>query len=244
MQSMIFAAGLGTRLKPITDSLPKALVEVGGKTLLERTINTLRNAGSDRIVVNVHHFAEKIMDYLERNGNFGLDILISDEREKLLNTGGGIKKAAGLFKTDEDILIHNVDILSNVDLRTFYNGDANADALLFVSQRVTKRYLLFNDDMQLVGWTNVETGEVRSPHAGLDVARCHKYAFAGIHRFSPRLFNLMQGWPDQFGITDFYVNSCDKASIKAYVKEDLKVLDVGKIDTLNQAEQDVKAWNL
>lgn len=271
---MIFAAGLGTRLKPLTDTMPKALVRVGGEPLIKRVIMNLAAAGVERIVVNVHHFAEQIIDYLKDNDNFGLDIRISDETDGLLETGGGIKKAAPLFDPADPILIHNVDILSNVDLREFYqiasqsekgkvkseesecgsekgkveneegrgkNEESNCcdavDAVLLVSWRKTKRYLLFNDDMKLVGWTNIETGEVRSPYPELNPKECRMYAFAGIHALSPRLLKMMDEFPDRFGIIDFYLKACATHNIKGYVKDDLKLMDIGKLDTLAQAEE-------
>lgn len=271
---MIFAAGLGTRLKPLTDTMPKALVRVGGEPLIKRVILNLAAAGVDRIVVNVHHFAGQIIDYLKDNDNFGLDIRISDETAGLLETGGGIKKAAPLFDPAVPILIHNVDILSNVDLREFYqiasqsekgkvkseesecgsekgkveneegrgkNEESNCcdavDAVLLVSWRKTKRYLLFNDDMKLVGWTNIETGEVRSPYPELNPKECRMYAFAGIHALSPRLLKMMDEFPDRFGIIDFYLKACATHNIKGYVKDDLKLMDIGKLDTLAQAEE-------
>lgn len=274
---MIFAAGLGTRLKPLTDTMPKALVRVGGEPLIKRVILNLAAAGVERIVVNVHHFAEQIIDYLKDNDNFGLDIRISDETDGLLETGGGIKKAAPLFDPADPILIHNVDILSNVDLREFYqiasqsekgkvkseesecgsekgkveneegrgkNEESNCcdavDAVLLVSWRKTKRYLLFNDDMKLVGWTNIETGEVRSPYPDLDPKKCRMYAFAGIHALSPRLLKMMDEFPDRFGIIDFYLKACATHNIKGYVKDDLKLMDIGKLDTLAQAEEFLK----
>ena len=274
---MIFAAGLGTRLKPLTDTMPKALVRVGGEPLIKRVIMNLAAAGVDRIVVNVHHFAEQIIDYLKDNDNFGLDIRISDETDGLLETGGGIKKAAPLFDPAAPILIHNVDILSNVDLREFYqiasqsekgkvkseesecgsekgkveneegrgkNEESNCcdavDAVLLVSWRKTKRYLLFNDDMKLVGWTNIETGEVRSPYPELNPKECRMYAFAGIHALSPRLLKMMDEFPDRFGIIDFYLKACATHNIKGYVKDDLKLMDIGKLDTLAQAEEFLK----
>lgn len=274
---MIFAAGLGTRLKPLTDTMPKALVRVGGEPLIKRVIMNLAAAGVDRIVVNVHHFAEQIIDYLKDNDNFGLDIRISDETDGLLETGGGIKKAAPLFDPAAPILIHNVDILSNVDLREFYqiasqsekgkvkseesecgsekgkveneegrgkNEESNycdaVDAVLLVSWRKTKRYLLFNDDMKLVGWTNIETGEVRSPYPELNPKECRMYAFAGIHALSPRLLKMMDEFPDRFGIIDFYLKACATHNIKGYVKDDLKLMDIGKLDTLAQAEEFLK----
>ena len=260
---MIFAAGLGTRLKPLTDTMPKALVRVGGEPLIKRVIMNLAAAGVDRIVVNVHHFAEQIIDYLKDNDNFGLDIRISDETAGLLETGGGIKKAAPLFDPAAPILIHNVDILSNVNLSEFYqiasrseeseggsekgrvkseesNCCGAVDAVLLVSWRKTKRYLLFNDDMKLVGWTNIETGEVRSPYPDLDPKKCRMYAFAGIHALSPRLLKMMDEFPDRFGIIDFYLKACASHNIIGYVKDDLKLMDIGKLDTLAQAEEFLK----
>lgn len=243
MQAMIFAAGMGTRLKPLTDTMPKALVEVAGQPLLRHVIDNLQMSGTKRIVVNVHHFADQIINYLDTNNNFGLDIRISDEREKLLETGGGIKKARGLFSEDEPILIHNVDILSNIHLDKFYEEAHDNDATLLVSNRKTKRYLVFDKEMNLVGWTNIETGEIRSPHETIrrmspeELARrfC-LYAFSGIHTFSPTLFGMMDQWPDRFPIIDFYLDACAKASIHGYLKEDLRLMDVGKLDTLKEAE--------
>lgn len=243
MQAMIFAAGLGTRLKPLTDTMPKALVSVGGEPLIRRVLQRLADAGVGRVVVNVHHFASQITQYLSENRNFGLDIAISDETGGLLETGGGIKHAAPLFDAGSPVLIHNVDILSNVNLRKFYNIAAESevaatpvDAVLLVSWRKTKRYLLFDDDMRLVGWTNIETGEVKSPYPGLDPRKCRMYAFAGIHVISPRMFPLMDDFPEKFSIIDFYLNTCATHNIKGYVKDDLKLMDIGKLDTLAHAE--------
>lgn len=237
MQAMIFAAGLGTRLKPITDHMPKAMVSVGGEPLLRRVLMKLKDAGFSHIIINVHHFAQQITGYLKDNDNFGLQINISDETEQLLDTGGGIKKARALMLNDEPLLIHNVDILSNVDLKDFYQTAAEGDATLLVSSRKTKRYLLFNDDMRLVGWTNIETGEVRSPYPNLNINACRMYAFAGIHVVSPRLIAMTEDFPDKFGIIDFYLKTCDKALIRGFVKEDLRLVDVGKLDTLSEAEK-------
>ena len=242
MQAMIFAAGLGTRLKPLTDTMPKALVRVGGEPLVKRVIDNLASAGVDRIVVNVHHFAQQIIDYLRQNDNFGLDIRISDETSCLLDTGGGIKRAAPLFDSSAPILIHNVDILSNVDLVKFYRmaetrETGEVDAVLLVSWRKTKRYLLFDDAMRLVGWTNIETGEVKSPYPDLNPKACRMYAFAGIHAISPRLVKAMDNWQDKFGIMDFYLKECATHNIIGYAKDDLKLMDIGKLDTLAQAEE-------
>lgn len=236
MQAMIFAAGLGTRLKPLTDTMPKALVCVAGRPLLEHTVMRLKAAGVQRIVVNVHHFASQITDFLAAKANFGMDIRVSDETAALLDTGGGIKAAAPLFDVSSPILIHNVDILSNVDLSAFYAAGVADAATLLVSNRKTSRYLLFDDDMRLVGWTNVATGEVRSPYPAAVTAAAHRYAFSGIHIFSPGLFPLFCEFPDKFGIIDFYLSVCDRVVIHGCVKDDLRLMDVGKLDTLAEAE--------
>lgn len=225
-QAMIFAAGLGTRLKPLTDTMPKALVRVGGQPLLWHVIQKLKVSGYERLVVNVHHFAEQIVDYLKANDNFGLDISISDETSGLLETGGGIKKALPLFDPSEPILIHNVDILSNLDLSAL-----PADApLLVVSQRKTKRYLQFGDDMRLIGWKNIETGEVKGCEG-------RPLAFSGIHMFHPSLAPLLEDWPDRFPIMDFYLRVCADHVIRGFEAPNLQLLDVGKLDTLEQANE-------
>ena len=164
------------------------------------------------------------------------DRRISDETNQLLDTGGGIKAAKGLFG-DARILIHNVDILSNIELQRFYFAHKEAAATLLVSDRDTNRYLLFDDDMRLVGWTNVKTGEVRSPYPDLNVAQCKKLAFAGIHTFSPRLFPWMDSFPDRFGVIDFYLSVCNQVPIIGHVEPNLKLMDVGKQETLHAAER-------
>ncbi len=236
-QAMIFAAGLGTRLKPLTDTMPKALVPVAGQPLLFHIVMKLKDAGFGRIVVNVHHFADQIIDYLRANENFGLDIRISDEREQLLETGGGIKKALPLFDPSEPILIHNVDILSNLDL----NALPTDAPLLVVSQRQTKRYLLFDEEMRLKGWTNIETGEVKGPIANSQWltanSQLKRLAFSGIHLFHPSLSPLLADWPDRFPIMDFYLKACSDHLIRGYEAHDLHLLDVGKLDTLHEAEE-------
>ena len=241
-QAMIFAAGLGTRLKPLTDTMPKALVPVGGQPLLWHVIMRLKEAGFERIVVNVHHFAQQIIDYLDDNDHFGMDIRISDERERLLETGGGIKKALPLFDQDSPILIHNVDILSNIDLNEFYEKGKDHDATLLVSQRTTKRYLLFDESMLLNGWTNIETAEERSPYPGLHTDNLQHFAFSGIHIINPSMFPVFQEMPDRFGIIDFYLKWCAVYPIYGNCQKDLKLMDVGKQDTLHEAEQFLKDY--
>jgi len=235
-QAMIFAAGLGTRLKPLTDTMPKALVRVGGQPLLWHVIMKLKAAGYERIVVNVHHFAQQIVDYLQNHQNFGLDIRISDETGGLLETGGGIRKALPLFDPESPVLIHNVDILSNVDFLAPYDFVSPPDALLVVSRRQTKRYLLFDDEMMLDGWTNIETGEVKSPYPKLEPFDMKQLAFSGIHIVWPRVFPLLEAMPERFGIIDFYLKYCHQCAFLGYEKKDLRLMDVGKLDTLDQAE--------
>ena len=258
-QAMILAAGLGTRLKPLTDTMPKALVAVGGKPLLEWNIRKLQAQGYDRFVVNIHHFAQQIVDYVALQDYAPL-VQFSDETEALLETGGGLKKAQHLFRDDEPILLHNVDILDNVNYDWFRRQhQPDEDAVLLVSRRQTKRYLLFDSAMRLMGWINRETGEVKSPFPwlreteltvddDLQVAplnaklstlntKLYAFAFSGIHSFSPRLFPLMDHFPDRFGIIDFYLSVCHRAHIVGLVKPDLDVLDVGKLDSLEIAER-------
>src|SRR5574344_2086015 len=236
MQAMIFAAGLGTRLKPLTDTMPKALVSIGGQPLLWHVIMKLRMAGYERMVVNVHHFAEQIVDYLYENDNFGLDIRLSDESARLLDTGGGIRHALPLFDRDSPILIHNVDILSNIELPHLTDVEKTPDAMLLVSQRQTKRYLLFDEKMLLRGWTNIETGEVKSPCEGMKPASMNRLAFSGIHVVWPRVFPLLEQMPERFGIMDFYLKYCHQCVFMGCERKELKLMDVGKIDTLHDAE--------
>ena len=234
---MLFAAGKGTRLRPITDRLPKALVPVAGKPLLAIIIERLRNAGVEEIVINIHHFGEQILDYLSNN-DFGVNISVSDERESLLDTGGGLKKAVPLFSSsNEPILLHNVDILSNADIALFYEKSSTQAATLLVSSRKTSRYLLFDENNCLRAWQNVMTGEVRTPYADIDLGRLRPYAFSGIHCFSPSLFPFMEIFADRFSLIDFYLQVCDKVDVKCEVNPDLRMLDVGKIDTLERAEE-------
>lgn len=234
---------MGTRLKPLTDRMPKALVPVAGKPLLWHIIMKMKAAGFERIVVNVHHFAQQIVDYLKENDNFGMDIRISDESAQLLDTGGAIKHALPLFDPDSPILIHNVDILSNVDVSVFYDKAEEADALLLVGERKTSRYLLFDDKMLLSGWTNEDKGLLKLARPEQDAAQLRRLAFSGIHIIHPRLTRELSQMPDKFGVFDFYMQYCLPHPILGYLKPDLRMLDVGKLDTLEQAEQFLKATN-
>lgn len=238
--AMIFAAGLGTRLKPLTNTMPKALVPVAGKPLLQHTLQKLQGAGITDVVINVHHFADMIEQWCQQHP-MELNIRFSDERQELLETGGGIKHAAHLLSDAKDgFLIHNVDILSNADLGAFIAYGKGRAASLIVSERKTSRYLLFDDNMRLVGWTNIQTGEVKSPYPDLDVSKYHRYAFAGIHYMNPLLFRYFDEWPQKFSIIDFYLSICNRETIYGYPPNNLRLMDVGKIDTLAEAEDFLK----
>ena len=236
MNAFIFAAGLGTRLKPLTDTMPKALVPVGGKPLLAHVIEKLKAAGCKKIVINIHHFGDMIIDYVKSQNNFGVEILFSDERQMLLETGGAIKHAVDLLG-DEPFLIHNVDILSNVDLKALIAAHSESDsaATLLVSKRNSTRALLFSPEGNLTAWTNKTTGEVKSPYSDIDISNLNEFAFSGIHIFSPRLFKYFGSYPEKFSIIDFYLNTCKDEKIKAYTQEGLQLLDVGKLDSLEKA---------
>lgn len=241
MKAMIFAAGLGTRLKPLTDTMPKALVPVMGKPMLEHVIGKLKAAGFDEIVINVHHFAQQIIDFLKAKDNFGIQIWISDESEELLDTGGGIKKAAPYF--DEPFLVHNADILSNVDLKAMYDYHLTSgnDATLLVSPRKTVRYLLFDEENRLQGWLNKDTLQTKPEGFVYQPEVQKEYAFGGIHIISPTLFNYMgDDWTGKFSLMDFYLQICHEARLGGYVKEDLQLIDIGKLDTLAKAEDFIR----
>jgi NDP-sugar pyrophosphorylase family protein len=239
---MIFAAGLGTRLKPLTDNMPKALVPIAGKPLLEHVILKLKASGFDEIIVNVHHFPDQIIDFLKANDDFGIRIEVSDERELLLDTGGGIRKAAWFFDDGKPFLVHNADILSNVDLKALYNQHlrTNSLATLVVSQRDTFRYLLFDDNLRLNGWVNEKTKETK-PLNLKKIELYNKLAFAGIQVLSPLVFELMEHYEPKFSIMDFYLLNSQAQTINGFVPENLRMLDVGKLNVLDEAENFVKS---
>ena len=269
---MIFAAGLGTRLKPLTDNMPKALVPLAGKTLLQWQIERLKAAGITDIVVNIHHFPDMIINYLRDNNNFGCRISVSDERDMLLETGGGLRKAKSLLlgvgsresgNSNEPILICNVDILSNIDLPTLLNAyNPDEMGVVVVSERDTQRYLLFDEENRLCGWTNIATGEIRPaslashlhnlqrsdlqpngrstgasdlPHSDLS-----RLAFSGMQVLNPRIFGYMdalaQEKGEKFSLIDLYLYIAEKEILRAFVPENYRMMDVGKIAQLSEAE--------
>lgn len=236
---MIFAAGLGTRLRPITDTMPKALVPVDSKPLLHHLLQKLQKAGCTQVVINVHHFAEQIAQYVATH-DYGMRIDLSDESDMLLDTGGGLRKAASLLDGDEPILVHNVDILSNIDIATLMaTHHPESLATVVVSPRSTSRYLLFDSELLMRGWNNIKSGEVKPQ--GLNTDGLQPLAFAGIHVVSPRIFSLMNDMPAKFSIIDFYLQAMTAHPIMGYVPQDFAMLDVGKIDTLQPAEEFVKS---
>jgi len=231
---MIFAAGLGTRLKPLTDTMPKALVPLAGKSLLQWQVEKLRDAGITDIIVNVHHFPDMIIDTIRANEGWGCNIEISDERNLLLDTGGGLKKAVtgyGLQVTGEPILACNVDILSNIDLRALLSAyEQTGVSQLVVSERDTQRYLCFDENNRLCGWTNIKTGELKGKDG-------RHLAFSGCQILSPEVLALLKEMPqEKFSLIDFYLQVMDKVPLRAFVPTDYRMMDVGKIDQIEQAE--------
>ena len=236
MEAMIFAAGLGTRLQPLTNNKPKALVEVAGKPLLEHCIEKLIQSHCTKIVVNIHHFGEQIIDFLGSK-KFDVEIIISDERNLLLDTGGGLKNAAKAFSGKKPVLVHNVDVFSNIDLQQLYNihQHGNALATLAVASRNTSRYLLFDKKDNLVGWKNQKTGETlwanpTAEHSAVPLA------FSGIHVVSPEIFELLPDI-DPYPIVPQYVHLATNHTIKAFEHTAEQWIDVGKPDTITLAQE-------
>ena len=238
---MIFAAGLGTRLRPLTDHTPKALVSVAGKPMLERVILRLKEAGFNDITVNIHHFGEQIIEFLRANNDFGITIHLSDERDMLLDTGGGIKKARPFLDGNEPFLVHNADILSDINLAELYrhHRESNAEATLLVSQRQTSRYLLLDDANRLHGWINKSTGETKPEGFSFQERQYKEMTSGGIHVISPSLFRYMESrqWEGKFSIIPFYLSVCETACIQGYPLQDRRWFDIGKPETLAKAEE-------
>ena len=239
MKAMILAAGTGTRLKPLTDETPKALIPVKGIPMLEHIVLKIKAAGFTHIIVNIHHFGEQIIDFLASKNNFEMDIAISDERDYLLDTGGGIKQANFFLNGDEPFLVHNVDIFSNVDLKTMYKTHVSSKSLatLLVSHRQTPRQLLFNKEYLLCGWRNNETGEVKSFYPNFDPSNYLEYAFGGIHVISSEIFRFMEDWTGRFSIINFYLSICHRNPIRLYAENNLQLIDAGKPNGLEEAER-------
>lgn len=242
MKAIIFAAGLGTRLHPLTEKKPKALVEVKNTPLLEITINKLKNSGFKHIIVNVHHFADQVIEFLKAKDNFGIEIQVSDERDLLLDTGGGLKKASWFFDDNEPFLIHNVDIISSVDLTALFEIHKSSGCLatMAVKNRKTTRYLIFNEDDILCGWKNLKTGELKMTRSCQKILK--PLAYSGIQVVSPEIFKLM---PEKqvFSIIDLYLNLAKDHSISAYLHDNTFWMDLGRIENIHNAEDQYKEWN-
>lgn len=242
MKALIFAAGLGTRLRPLTNDKPKALVPVGGKPMLEHVIRHLIGYGFDEIVVNVHHFAQQIIDFLKNNDNFGATIHISDEREELLDTGGGIRKAAPWLAGEEPFLIHNADTLTDLNLADFYDYHLRhrADVTLLTASRATSRYLLCDNEERLCGWTNKKTGEYRPEGFAYNPSLHHELAYGCVQVVSPSVFEPLSTFTDRhkFPIFDFYLSLCHRLKIQCYSPGGYSWFDIGTPEKLARAE----AW--
>jgi len=228
-KAMIFAAGKGTRLKPITESIPKALVEFQSKPLLEIVITKLIASGIKEFVINVHHFSDQIVDFVTGKKDFGAKIVFSDESDLLLDTGGGLKKAAAYFEGNEPFLLHNVDIISDIDINLMhsYHLEKNALATIAVSSRETQRYFLFDDRMTLRGWKNIRTGEIKGYSE--DTLSLKRLAFSGIHILDPRILGLMPQ-KDVFSMVELYLLLMGNQRICGYVHSPENWRDLGKIE--------------
>lgn len=245
MKAMILAAGLGTRLRPLTDDRPKALVEVGGRTLLEITLSRLRQFGVRRVIINVHHFADMLVDYLKAHNDFEMQIQVSRE-DLLLDTGGGLKKAAWFFledpsRLDEPFILHNVDVISAIDLERMvqFHNERKAMATLAVQARETSRYLLFDEHLRLGGrlsGPNQQAEFVRtSPHLQMQAL-----AFSGIHVISPRLLSMITE-DGSFSILTSYLRLAEQGKqILAFRADEYYWRDLGRPESVGLAEKDFK----
>lgn len=236
MKAMILAAGFGTRLKPFTDKHPKALALVNGKTILQRNIEYLSAFGIKELIVNVHHFADQIIDLIKTNNGFGSNISFSDETDEVLETGGGIKKATWFFeKENESFVVINVDILTDMNLKKMIlQHEKNTPvATLAVTSRFTSRYFLFDEFDHLCGWKNEKTGERKISRESKNYIQ---KAFSGIHIISPKIFPLIK-MKGKFSMIDVYLELAKTQMIDAFDHSDSKFIDVGKPESILKAEK-------
>ncbi|HET7116287.1 MAG TPA: sugar phosphate nucleotidyltransferase [Hanamia sp.] len=236
MKAMILAAGLGTRLKPFTDKHPKALAIINGKTLLQRNIEYLASFGIKEVIVNVHHFAGQIIELVKKNNGFESNISFSDETNQVLETGGGIKKAAWFFeKNNEPFVVMNVDILTDMNLgKMVKQHNINTPlATLAVTSRFTSRYFLFDEMDDLCGWKNEKTGERKISR---ETRKYTQKAFSGIHIISPKIFPLIK-FKGKFSMVDVYLELAKTQKIEAFDHSDSKFIDVGKPENIINAEK-------
>lgn len=235
MKAFILAAGLGTRLYPYTSDKPKALVELNGKTLLERAIRKVCELEVSEIIVNIHHFGDQIIDYLLENENFGLPVVISDERNQLLDTGGAILKARHLLGDEEPFLLYNVDVLSTVNLSEllFFHNNSGGLATLSVRSRETDRYLVFNNEMLLSGWRNRKTGEEKISRHNQNL---NDFAFSGIQIIRPEIFPMITE-TGKFSLIQMYLRLAKSEEIYGYPDASDLWMDLGKPDQLVEAQK-------
>jgi len=241
MKSLILAAGLGTRLRPLTNKIPKALIKIKEKTLLELVVERLKKFGFNEVIINVHHLGDEIVEFVKRKNNFGIKIDFSRE-EEILGTGGGLKKAEWFLNGDSPFLVHNVDVLSDIDLGEMYQSHLNSGFLstLAVKKRETNRYLLFNKENCLVGWENKKTGEIKIVKKSEGLKHL---AFSGIQVVSPEIFELMPK-KDNFSIIDLYLDLASEHKIGLFEHPQNFWIDVGKKETLDEAREMVEKIGL
>ena len=236
MKAMILAAGLGTRLKPFTNSNPKALAVINGKTILQRNIEFLAGFGITDLIINVHHFAKKLIEFLKINENFGSTITISDESDEVLETGGGLKKTQWFFEDETTpFVLMNVDVLTDIHLRTMIDQHNKLKPLatVAVTNRHTSRYFLFDEVNYLCGWKNVKTGEQKISR---EASKYVQKAFSGIHVLSPKIFSLIN-LEGKFSMVDLYLDLATSHTIMAFDHNNSKFIDVGKPESIEQAEK-------
>jgi len=235
MKGMILAAGLGTRLKPWTDKHPKALAIVNGKSLLQRNVEYLQQHNIYDVIVNVHHFADQIIDAINQNKGWGSNITISDEMDVVLETGGGLKKAEPYLKDSASFVLMNCDILTDLDLSKLISNhiQENPLATLAVTNRKTSRYFLFDDNDELCGWCNTTTGEER---ISKQANNYNEKAFSGIHVLSNGIFEIMQQ-QGKFSMVDVYLSLATAETIKCFDHSESKFIDVGKPESIIKAEE-------
>ncbi|MDD2636600.1 MAG: nucleotidyltransferase family protein [Bacteroidales bacterium] len=234
MKAMIFAAGLGTRLAPLTNSMPKAMVEIAGKPMLQIVIEKLVDNGFKYIVINTHHFANQIIEFV-KNNDFGVEIHISDESDMLLDTGGGLKNAKKFFKPSDTFLVHNVDIYSDINLMTLISSHKNSGniATLAVKHRKSTKYLLFDNALRLCGWKNTINGAEIISH---ERKTYDEMAFSGIYVFNYEIFDLLEK-EGSFPIIPELLQISKKHHIAGWVLDDNFVLDIGKHEAISQLEK-------
>jgi NDP-sugar pyrophosphorylase family protein len=235
MKAMILAAGLGFRLRPLTNTIPKALIKIGDTPLLEFVIKKLCHYGFTDIIINVHHYPDMIINFLEENKNFGVNISISDERDMLLDTGGGLKKASYFFSGNDPFLIYNCDIVTDMNLQTLfdYHLKNNAMCTLAVRDRASSRYFIFDEDNSLCGWWNKSTGEKKSIRWSDSVFTAK--AFSGIQIINPKALDL---FPDKkvFSLVEFYLLIAQNCKIEGFDHTETEWADVGKLETLKKMQ--------